>query len=77
MSKCNDTQKAYIEKYRAKLKEAIQNLTRTDNRNGAWSVSCVQHGFLDDAGCVASDKYRIPYKSGFNINEALLSFIKR
>lgn len=47
MDKCNDTEKAYIELYRSKINEAINNITSVE-RNGIWAVSCIQHGFLEN-----------------------------
>ena len=75
MTKCNDTEKAYIEKYRGKLNEAVDNITSV-KRNGAWSVSCIQHGFLGSDKCVNNQKYRIPSDIGIGITEALTKFMK-
>lgn len=51
----------------------MKNLTSVE-RNGVWSVSCVQHGFLENMNFMDSDSYRIPSTSGVEINVALASF---
>ena len=51
----------------------MKNLTSIE-KNGIWSVSCVQHGFLENMNYMDSDLYRIPTTSGVEINTALTSF---
>lgn len=62
MEKCNDTEKAYVERYRAKINEAVANFTAIE-RNGAWSVACIQHVFSTPK-CTKSDNYKIPSDTG-------------
>ena len=62
MEKCNDTEKAYVERYRAKINEAVANFTAIE-RNGAWSVACIQHVFATPR-CTKNDNYKIPSDTG-------------
>ena len=75
LAACNDSQRAHIEAYRAKLVEAVANYTKIE-RNGAWAVSCVQHVFLGNMLSMNSNNYRVPTTTGTTINEALNSFIR-
>lgn len=74
MERCNDTEKAYIEKYREKINEAVANYTSLE-RNGAWSVACIQHGFLSGK-CTSSSKYLVPCETGAGITDGLLKFMR-
>jgi len=75
MAKCTDAEKAYIEKYRSRINEAISNITSVE-KHGAWSVSCIQHGFLENGRYYENSKYRIPTDSGVEVNDALLAFMR-
>jgi hypothetical protein len=75
MDKCNDTEQAFIEQYRSRINQAVANLTSVE-RNGAWSVACIQHGFLENFNCVDNGNYRIPTTSGTEITDALVAFMK-
>lgn len=43
-------------------------------RNGIWSISCVQHGFLEAASeyFTVSYDYKVPGEKGSTINAALM-----
>jgi hypothetical protein len=75
MDRCNDTEKAYIELYRSKINEAMANISSVE-RHGVWSVSCIQHGFLENGRYYESTNYRIPSGSGVEVNDALLAFMR-
>ena len=45
-----------------------------DKKNGVWSISCSQHGFLQDMDSFDSPHYRIHTTTGTEITEALLKF---
>lgn len=43
-------------------------------KNGAWSISCAQHGFLQDLNSFISPNYLIPTTVGTDMTRALLDF---
>jgi len=51
----------------------MSNVTSIE-KNGAWSISCAQHGFLEDMDSFISPKYLIPTKKGIDMTKALLGF---
>ena len=58
------------------MNEAVANLTSV-KRNGVWSVSCVQHGFIEDhMDFIHNEDYRIPSGNGIEIYDALVEFMK-
>jgi hypothetical protein len=60
--------------YRSKINEAVNNLTSVPHI-GAWSISCVQHGFLDSYNYFGSLNYKIPGVWGPTLKQALLNFM--
>lgn len=53
----------------------MANVTK-DQKNGVWSISCSQHGFLEDMKSFDSPKYRIPTAIGSDMTRALLRFMQ-
>jgi hypothetical protein len=64
----------YAESYRKKLNEGVQNFTRNP-QNGAWSIACSKHGFLEQLNVGNNRHYRVPGTWGITIIQALLSFM--
>jgi hypothetical protein len=53
----------------------MENITSVD-RNGVWSISCVQHGFLENSlNFVNSNNYRTPANYGKTLLIAMGYFI--
>jgi hypothetical protein len=53
----------------------MRNLTSVD-RNGVWSISCVQHGFIDNSLMfVNSNNYRCPANYGKSILVSISNFL--
>lgn len=53
----------------------MDNITSVD-RNGVWSISCVQHGFLENSlNYINSNNYRSPAGFGKSILVAMSNFI--
>lgn len=76
LNKCKDSERTYIERYREKVNEAMRNITSVE-RNGVWSISCVQHGFLENSlGFVNSFNYRSPANYGETILIAMSYFLR-
>ena len=74
IEKCNDTQRAYVEKYHQGLMAAVNNFTK-EERHGIWSIGCVQHGFVDLQKSYQNSTYLSPYPQGQTLYEAVARFM--
>lgn len=75
IQKCNDTQRAYIEKYHQGLQNIVQNFTK-EERHGIWAIGCVQHGFLDTVSSYQNQTYVSPFPNGVTLEVAIDKFLK-
>jgi hypothetical protein len=75
IQKCNDTQRAYIEKYHQGLQDCIMNFTK-EERHGIWAIGCVQHGFVDTVSSYQNQTYLSPYPNGMTLEVAIEKFLK-
>lgn len=66
LQKCTRAELAVIEDYREATRQLLRDMT-VDEKNGGWSISCAQHGFLHRSAYYASEGYLVPARTGLSI----------
>lgn len=70
IANCNDSSMEVINDYRDKSKEAIYEMIKRKPNTGAWTPSCIQHGFTT-ASSFNDQNFKVPGGTGKMMPEAI------
>lgn len=74
LEKCNSTTRQAIDDYSRKSRAAIKQMVKIKPNTGAWSPSCVQHGFTFIPS-VRDSHYKVPGLVGTTLYDAIEEFL--